>query len=86
MVLERLDRSIAATFGTYIALYQRYIDDILIISTVALQSLLATVKAFDADIHLTHDSNAHGLGISFPDLSLSIYIYIYIYIDIIGVM
>ena len=58
MFLSCLDETIIASFGADIALYKRYIDDILIVAhNVALHSFLEIMSSFDPDIRITHDSS-----------------------------
>jgi hypothetical protein len=70
--LQALDHSISATFGADIALYQRYIDDILVIGTMSLSALLMHMNAFDDGIVITHDNKELGLATSFLDLYITL--------------
>ena len=66
--LQELDASMASSFSAEIALYKRYIDDILIVGTYSLRAVLELFNAFDAGIRITHESIELGFATSFLDL------------------
>ena len=73
MFLSYLDETIIASFGADIALYKRYIDDILIVAhNVALHSFLEIMNSFDPDIRITHDSSETDKETSFLDVYIDI--------------
>ena len=71
-MLHALDHSISATFGADIGLYQRYIDDILVIGTLALSTLMAHMNAFDDGIVITHDCSELGQTTSVLDFYITL--------------
>ena len=73
MFLSCLDETIIASFGADIALYKRYIEDILIVAhNVALHSFLEIMNSFDPDIRITHDSSETDKETSFLDVYIDI--------------
>ena len=69
--LEALDRSYGQSFGPETKLYQRYIDDILVITATQLADIVELLNSFDVRIRVTHDSTQDGIGTSFLDLDIS---------------
>ena len=70
--LRALDLSITSSFRS-IRVYTRYIDDILIISSIdILQALLVAFNSFDEYISISHDPEEDCKRVSFLDLDLQL--------------
>jgi hypothetical protein len=73
MFLRELDETIMTSFRADIALYKRYIDDILMVaSKVTLDAVLRVLNSFDEGITVTHDDSEHDKATSFLDLAINI--------------
>ena len=68
--LEALDRSYGQSFGPQTKLYQRYIDDILVITATHLADIVELLNNFDVRIQVTHEASQDGIRTSFLDLDI----------------